>query len=282
MAKQGATKATKKAAKKPPKSSAKKAARPTTKKSGKITSKKGAKATTKKAAKTTTKGTAKTPTKKAAKTPAKKAATKKAAKTKGAAKTPTKKATKTPTKKAAKTKGAAKTPTKKAAKTPTKKPAKTKGAAKTPTRKAAAYAGATPKIDKTRFVDAGTAESEEFDADEEIQEEFSEVQRLAGGGEVLMRELREHHDTSPILAGGDVDADWEHADTGEETVGGSAPTPGQDVVDELGEAVGLTYEDNEPLHTTEKLDERDRHRWELDPASSDDYNVRVNREGEVE
>jgi hypothetical protein len=48
----------------------------------------------------------------------------------------------------------------------------------------------------------------------------------------------------------------------------------------LGEAVGLIYEDNEPLHTAEKLNERDRRRWELDPASSEDYNDRVNREGE--
>ena len=53
-----------------------------------------------------------------------------------------------------------------------------------------------------------------------------------------------------------------------------------EVLDELGEAVGITYEDNEPLHSGEKVEERDRKRWELDPASSEDYNDRVNREGE--
>jgi len=52
------------------------------------------------------------------------------------------------------------------------------------------------------------------------------------------------------------------------------------VVEELGEAVGLRYQDNEPLHTEEKLQERDRNRWELDPASSEDYFNRVNKEGE--
>jgi len=131
-----------------------------------------------------------------------------------------------------------------------------------------------------RFVDAGNMESEQFEPDEEVQREFLEAQRLASGGEQLRRELREHHSRTPVLSGGDIDADWARADIGDETVGGSAPTPDQDVVDELGEAVGLTYEDDEPLHSTEKVEERDRRRWELDPASSEDYNDRVNREGE--
>jgi Family of unknown function (DUF6335) len=136
--------------------------------------------------------------------------------------------------------------------------------------------------DKTKeeFIDAGTAETEQYEAAEEVQQEFSDAQRLASGGEQFRRELREHHSRTPVLSGGDVDADWARADIGDETVGGSAPTPDQDIVDELGEAVGLTYEDNEPLRTTEKVEERDRKRWELDPASSDDYNDRVNREGE--
>jgi hypothetical protein len=136
--------------------------------------------------------------------------------------------------------------------------------------------------DKPReeFIDAGDAESEQYQAGEEVTEEFAEAQRLASGGEQLKRELREHHSRTPELSGGDIDADWAGADVGDETVGGSSPTPDQDVVDELGEAVGLTYEDNEPLHSTEKVEERDRRRWELDPASSEDYNDRVNREGE--
>jgi len=133
---------------------------------------------------------------------------------------------------------------------------------------------------KEEFIDAGTAESEEYEADEEVAREFAEAQRLAAGGEQLKRELREHNSRTPELSAGDIDADWARADIGDETVGGSAPTPDQDVVDELGEAVGLTYEDNEPLHSSEKVEERDRRRWELDPASSEDYNDRVNREGQ--
>ena len=133
---------------------------------------------------------------------------------------------------------------------------------------------------KYEVIDAGTAETEQDEVAEEVQQEFSEAQRLGSGGDQLRRELREHHSRTPVLSGGDLDADWARADVGEETVGGSAPTPDQDIVDELGEAVGVTYEDNEPLRTAEKVEERDRKRWELDPASSDDYNDRVNREGE--
>jgi len=134
--------------------------------------------------------------------------------------------------------------------------------------------------DKERFIDAGTAESEQYEPGQEVLEEFAEAQRLGSGAEQLKRELREHHSRTPDLSAGDLDADWGRADIGEETVGGSSPTPDQDIVEELGEAVGLTYEDNEPLHTTEKVEERDRRRWELDPASSEDYNDRVNHEGE--
>jgi len=131
-----------------------------------------------------------------------------------------------------------------------------------------------------RFIDAGTAESELYEPSEEVQREFAEAQRLASRGEVLRQELDQLRPRTPELSGGDLDADWAGADVGDETVGGSAPTPDQDVVDELGAAVGLTYEDNEPLRTTEKVEERDRKRWEMDPASSEDYNHRVNHEGE--
>ena len=85
---------------------------------------------------------------------------------------------------------------------------------------------------------------------------------------------------TPRLSGGDVDAGWDQADSGEETVGGSSPTPDQDQVDELGAALGVTYSDTEPLHTTEKIEKRDDKRWELDPASAEDYEERLRREKE--
>ena len=72
---------------------------------------------------------------------------------------------------------------------------------------------------------------------------------------------------SPELSGGDLDARWDQAEAGgEETAGGSVPTPDQDVVEEIGRAVGVTYQDGEPLRAGRKEEERDEHRWELDPV----------------
>jgi hypothetical protein len=106
--------------------------------------------------------------------------------------------------------------------------------------------------------------------DKEILEDFSERQGLAvGGRQKLEEKLNDHNSMDPSLSGGDVDAAWEtSAASGEESVGGSVSTPDQDVVDEIGEALGVTFNDDEPLR--DKLDERDRNRWELNPASTDD------------
>jgi Family of unknown function (DUF6335) len=82
--------------------------------------------------------------------------------------------------------------------------------------------------------------------------------------------------TSPDLSAGDIDACWDMAESsGEETAGGSAATPDQSVVGEIGEAIGITYEEDEQLKLGEKERERDLHRWELDPASSEDYRERM-------
>lgn len=62
---------------------------------------------------------------------------------------------------------------------------------------------------------------------------------------------------------------------GEESVGAGNSTPDQSVVEELGEALGSTYQVNEPLHTTENLRSHDQRRWEFNPASSEDYQKRT-------
>lgn len=92
-------------------------------------------------------------------------------------------------------------------------------------------------------------------------------------GRSEMREARtQHTEAGPALTGGDVDASWEDAyAVGDEAPGGDNPTPDQDRVDDIGKALGVQYEDNEELKGAEKIQDRDRHRWELDPASSDDY-----------
>jgi hypothetical protein len=74
----------------------------------------------------------------------------------------------------------------------------------------------------------------------------------------------EYHETSPRLTGGDPDADWERADhVGEEAVGGTVATPDQNVVDELGAALGVPRAPDEEVRTSgEILERRDRYRWE--------------------
>lgn len=95
------------------------------------------------------------------------------------------------------------------------------------------------------------------------------------GRQRLKDSIGEHHETGPAMTGGDVDADWEDAyAVGDEAPGGDNPTPDQDIVDDIGKALGVEYQDNEELKGADKIAERDKHRWELDPASSDDYKER--------
>jgi hypothetical protein len=82
----------------------------------------------------------------------------------------------------------------------------------------------------------------------------------------LLREVLEHHETGPAASAGDLDADWQRAQSsGEEAAGGSVSTPDQDRVDEIGHALGVEQSATAPLRTTEEiLAERDRRYWELE------------------
>jgi hypothetical protein len=91
----------------------------------------------------------------------------------------------------------------------------------------------------------------------------------------LAQKLHEHTSTGPAMTAGDIDADWESAETvGDEAPGGDNPTPDQDVVEEIGKALGVEYADDQELQGGDEIVERDRKRWELDPASSDDFDDR--------
>jgi hypothetical protein len=105
------------------------------------------------------------------------------------------------------------------------------------------------------------------------------VPNVAAGSAKLAERLRENTSTDPTLSGGDIDAGWDMAESqGDEAVAGSMSTPEQNDVQEMGAAMGVTYQDNEELKVGEKERERDTHRWELDPASSDDYQERLRDE----
>jgi hypothetical protein len=87
----------------------------------------------------------------------------------------------------------------------------------------------------------------------------------------LMRDVVAHTETSPRLTGGDLDADWQAAySSGEESVGGSVATPDQDIVDEIGRALGVEQEIDAPVRASDEiLRARDRLRWHLERDAAD-------------
>jgi len=92
------------------------------------------------------------------------------------------------------------------------------------------------------------------------------------GFDDLRHRLSLHTEASPEITAGDVDARWEDAyATGDEAPGGDNPTPDQDRVDEIGKALGISYAEGQELQGGDEITERDRHRWEYDPASSEDW-----------
>jgi hypothetical protein len=95
---------------------------------------------------------------------------------------------------------------------------------------------------------------------------------VRSGAKELRAMLERNTQSSPTLTAGDVDAKWEDAYAiGDEAPGGDNPTPDQDRVDDIGKALGIRYRDDEVLQGGDEITARDRHRWELDPASSDDW-----------
>ncbi|HEV8483449.1 MAG TPA: DUF6335 family protein [Blastocatellia bacterium] len=112
-----------------------------------------------------------------------------------------------------------------------------------------------------------------YDLSEPDREELSKENLAEIGARRIQHELEEHHSTGPALTGGDLDADWQGAEAlGDEAVGGHAPTPDQNVIDEIGQAVGFNAADGEELYSLEeRVAERDRNRWELDRRSDGDY-----------
>ena len=101
---------------------------------------------------------------------------------------------------------------------------------------------------------------------EEFMEE--EIARAPKDPGLLAQRLRNNTAASPLDAGGDPDASWEDVnDSGTESVSGDNPTPDQSLVEENARAVGVSYEDNEELEFIDKIDRRDRNRFELDPRS---------------
>ncbi|HEY6119128.1 MAG TPA: DUF6335 family protein [Pyrinomonadaceae bacterium] len=108
-----------------------------------------------------------------------------------------------------------------------------------------------------------------FVPDPEIEEFMEdEISRAPKDPELLAQRLRNNTAASPHDAGGDVDASWEDVnESGSESVAGDNPTPDQSMVEENANAVGVNFEDNEELEFIDKIERRDRDRFELDQRS---------------
>lgn len=87
------------------------------------------------------------------------------------------------------------------------------------------------------------------------------------GAEVTADDAME---TISSVTGGDPDADAGQAETvGEEAVGGTTPTPEQNDVDALADAVGISTQPEHPVGVLNEMNRRDDQRFELDPESKD-------------
>jgi|KBSMisStandDraft_5_1062788.scaffolds.fasta_scaffold370177_2 hypothetical protein len=137
------------------------------------------------------------------------------------------------------------------------------------TRKPEKVAVKTPRLDRARRTLDETVQGPPSSLDLDQRGSAARTGRAEYAGK-----LRDHRGMSGVT-GGDPDVDIEDAYfTGEEAPGGDNPTPDQDLVDDIGKALGVEYEDNEELKASDKVGERDKHRWELDPASAEDYRDR--------
>ncbi len=106
---------------------------------------------------------------------------------------------------------------------------------------------------------------------EQFMEE--EIARAPKDPDMLAGRLRQHNASSPADSGGDIDATWEDVnDSGEESVSGDNPTPDQSDTEANAEAIGVTFQDNQELEFIDKIDRRDRDRYELDPRSKTEDN----------
>jgi uncharacterized protein DUF6335 len=113
------------------------------------------------------------------------------------------------------------------------------------------------------------ANNPDYVPDPEIEEFMEgEISRAPKDPELLAQRLRDNTAASPSDSGGDLDASWEDVnDSGSESVAGHNPTPDQSDVEENAHAIGVSYEDNEELEFIDKIERRDRERFELDQRS---------------
>jgi hypothetical protein len=111
--------------------------------------------------------------------------------------------------------------------------------------------------------------SKEQPQDEKMKEFIDEeISHTPKAPSELEERLHDHHSSSPADSGGDIDAQWEEVNTsGSEAVFGHNPTPDQSDVEDNAHAMGIDFEDNEPLNFDRKMERRDKKRYEMKESS---------------
>ncbi len=108
------------------------------------------------------------------------------------------------------------------------------------------------------------------DSEKEIKEVMNEdITNAPTSPKELIERIEENTAASPADSGGDIDANWEDVNTsGSESVFGDNPTPDQSDAEANANAMGVNFDDDEPLDFTGKLNELDKNRYELDEDST--------------
>ena len=171
--------------------------------------------------------------------------------------------------KASPRRAAAKKSAKKTAKKVAKKVAKKRTKRAAPKREAGIPPGKTPRLDRERRTLSDIVQSPPSSLN------MDRHGSAARTGRAEMAQHRRDHGQMGAVTSGDPDVNVDTAYfSGDEAPGGDNPTPDQDIVDDIGKALGVEYNDNEELRSGDKVRDRDKHRWELDPASAEDYKDR--------
>ena len=113
------------------------------------------------------------------------------------------------------------------------------------------------------------ANDPEFVPDPEIEQFMEEeIAHAPKDSALLAQRLQNNTAASPGDSGGDIDAAWEDVnESGSESFAGDSPTPDQSMVEENAKAIGISFEDNEELEFIDKIERRDRDRYELEEQS---------------
>ena len=112
------------------------------------------------------------------------------------------------------------------------------------------------------------SEDDDTTGEEMEEERLTEIGDATRSGEELRERLDENTAASPADSVGDVDAAWEDVNvSGSESVFGDNPTPDQSDVEQNAHAMGINFEDNEPLDFVRKMEKRDEDRYDLNEDS---------------